>query len=690
MRYRIYIVLVLSVVMLLALPKSTFAAVCKADFYVSPSGDDSWSGKLPEPNRQRTDGPFKSLERARDAIRKLKATGGLPAGGVTVCARGGVYSITKTFELTAKDSGTADAPVVYKGCKGEEVRLIGGKRIEGFTPIDDPAVLRRIDEAYRSKILQANLKHQGITDFGELKPRGFGRPMYAAGLELFFGDKPMQLARWPNRGWAKIAAVPSGKQAGKFTYEGDRTKRWAAADDVWLHGYWTQDWADSYVKVKSINIESKEITTHEPHGVYGYTAGKRYYALNILEELDEPGEWYLDRTSGVLYFWPPAPVRRAKVFVSILEDPMISMRDASYVRLEGFTLECTRGTGIKMTGGTGNVIADCVLRNIGNAAANINGGTKNGVVGCEIYETGDGGIGLSGGDRKKLTPAGNYARNNHIYNYSRWVRTYRAAIRVSGVGNYVAHNLIHDGPHTGILFGGNDHLFEFNEVHNVCRETGDVGAFYTGRNWTTRGNVIRYNYFHDIHGPYTHGAMAVYLDDAASGTTIYGNVFYRASRAAFIGGGRDNLVENNIFVDCEPAVHIDARGLGWAKKYIAKGGGWHMYRKLDEVNFDKPPYSVRYPKLANILQGDPAVPKGNVIRRNICYGGRWLDLQGVDKSIVTIQDNLIEINPCFVDPDNMDFQLKDNSPAYKLGFKRIPMEKIGLIKGSSSRSKVCQ
>lgn len=527
MRYGIYIVFVLSVVLLLLLPKSTFAVVCKADFYVSPSGNDSWSGKLPAPNAQRTDGPFESLERARDAIRRLKKADGLPAGGVTVCARGGAYTITKTFELTAADGGAADAPVIYEACEGEGVRLIGGKRIEGFAPTDDQAVLRRINEACRGKILQVNLRRQGITDFGQLKPRGFGRPMYAAGIELFFDDRPMQLARWPNRGWAKIAAVPAGKQAGRFTYEGDRPTKWAAADDVWLHGYWTQDWADSYVKVKSIDIERKEITTHEPHGVYGYTAGKRYCALNILEELDEPGEWYLDRKSGVLYFWPPAPVNEAKAFVSILEEPMISMRDVSHVRLEGFTLECTRGSGIEMSGGTGNVIARCVLRNIGNVAVKINGGMKNGVVGCDVYETGDGGISLSGGDRKKLTPAGNYARNNHIHNYSRWVRTYRAAIRVSGVGNHVAHNLIHDAPHTGILFGGNDHLFEFNEVHNVCRETGDVGAFYTGRNWTTRGTVIRYNYFHDIYGPYTHGAMAVYLDDAASGSTIFGNVFLR-------------------------------------------------------------------------------------------------------------------------------------------------------------------
>lgn len=683
MRYRIYRIIVVSVI--LSFQALLFAGQPQVSFYVSPAGNDSWSGALPAPNAQRSDGPFKSLSRARDAIRILKQAGQLPDGVVTVYIRGGIYSLTKTFQLAAEDSGTDGAPIIYQAYKDEEVRLIGGKEVAGFAAIDDAAILRRIEKAYQDKILQTGLKAQGIRDFGELKPRGFGRPIYIAGLELFFQDKPMRLARWPNRGWTKIAAVPAGKQGGRFTYEGDRPKRWAVKSNIWLHGYWTYDWADSYEKVKSINTRTQEIATHKPHGAYGYTAGKRYYALNILEELDEPGEWYLDRKSRILYFWPPAPLDEGKIFVSLLEQPMISMRDVSYVTLEGLTLECTRGTAIEMVGGSHNAVVDCALRNIGNVAVNINGGTENGVLGCSIYETGDGGIRLGGGDRKTLTPAGNYARNNHIHHYSRWVRTYRPAIKINGVGNHVAHNLIHDGPHTAILLGGNDHLIEFNEIHSVCYETGDVGGFYMGRDWTTRGNVIRHNYFHDINGPYTHGAMAVYLDDAASGTTIFGNVFYNASRAAFIGGGRDNIVVNNIFVECEPAVHIDARGLGWAKKHIARGGGWHMYKKLKAVNYDKPPYSTRYPKLARILEDDPAVPKGNIIRRNICSGGRWLDLQGVDRNIVTIKDNLIEKAPGFVDPARKNFQLKDNSPAYKLGFKRIPIEKIGPIKDSIKR-----
>ncbi|MBN2309866.1 MAG: hypothetical protein JXR94_12905, partial [Candidatus Hydrogenedentes bacterium] len=204
------------------------------------------------------------------------------------------------------------------------------------------------------------------------------------------------------------------------------------------------------------------------------------------------------------------------------------------------------------------------------------------------------------------------------------------------------------------------------------------GAFYMGRDWTTRGNVIRYNFFHDIHGPYTHGAMAVYLDDAASGTTIFGNVFYKASRAAFIGGGRDNIVENNVFVECNPGVHIDSRGLGWAKKYVVPGGGWEMYKKLEAVNHAQPPYSERYPQLVTLLDDDPAVPKGNVIARNVFVGGKHFNLSKEGEEFAVIEDNFTEGDPGFIDAEHLNFQLKDDSPVYELGFKRIPFEEIGL------------
>ena len=366
----------------------------------------------------------------------------------------------------------------------------------------------------------------------------------------------------------------------------------------------------------------------------------------------------------------------------------MSLKDASHITLQGFTFECCRANAVSISGGANNLVAGCTIRNIGNRAVSISGGKHSGVTGCDIYETGDGGVSLSGGDRKTLEPGHHFAVNNHIYRYSRWCRTYRPAVMVNGVGLRVAHNLIHDGPHNAIQLGGNDNLIEFNEVHSVCQETGDVGAYYMGRDWTMRGNVIRHNFFHDIHGPYTHGAMAVYLDDAASGTTIYGNVFYKASRAAFIGGGRDNVVENNIFVECHPGVHIDSRCLGWAKKYAVPGGGWGMREKLEAVHYTAPPYSERYPKLATILDDEPAVPKGNVIVRNVFFGGDHFNLSAEGKEHATIEDNFTEGDPGFVDPENLNFQLREDSPVYSQvpGFKKIPFEKIGLYKDQYRKS----
>jgi hypothetical protein len=652
-----------------------------ADFYVSPQGNDAWSGKQAAPNRASTDGPFATLERARDAIRALKRKGPLPQGGVTVWIRGGIYLRDKTFTLTEEDSGTAGAPIVYRAYPKEEVRLLGGKPVTNWQPVTHPDILLRLDEAARAKVMQADLKALRITDYGEMTPRGFGRPIYPAGLELFFQNKPMTLARWPNNAWTKIAGVPAGQQGGKFTYEGERPAHWKDTSDLWVHGYWTWDWADTYEKVKVLDTQKREIETEPPHGAYGYTAGKRFYFLNVLEELDEPGEWYLDRKTGILYFWPPAPLTEGSAFVSLLEKPLITMIATSHVTVRGLTLECTRGPGVEMIGGTRCVVAGCILRNLGTYAVSLDG-KECGVVSCDIYETGDGGIQLSGGNRKTLTPGGNFALNNHIYRYCRWSRTYRPAVLLNGVGNRVAHNLIHDSPHTAIAGGGNEHLIEFNEIHHVCLETNDAGAFYMGRDLTQRGNIVRHNYFH--HLGEADLVQAVYLDDCFCGTTVFGNIFYKAGRSVMIGGGRDNVVENNIIVEGKPAVHVDARGTTWASFWF-DGRDPYLMDGLKAVNYNQPPYSERYPQLAHILEDEPAKPKGNRIVRNISVGGRWLELHNVTEKDVHLQDNFTEGDPGFVDPGREDFRLKKDSPVWKLGFKPIPVEKIGLYRDQYRR-----
>ncbi len=658
------------------------AAPAATTLYVAPNGSDGWFGTLPAPNAAGTDGPFATLVRARDEVRRIKGEG-LPEGGVTVELQAGTYELVEPLALGAEDSGEEGRPIVYRAAEGAEVRLVGGKVLSGFTPVTDSAVLDRLPEEARGNVLQTSLPDQGITDFGELERRGMGEPMHESHLELFFQDRPMTLARWPNDGFVKTVDLPDGQNGVRFTYEGDRPTRWGGEKDIWIFGYWFHDWSDTYMKVMSIDTDQRIVTHREPKHRYGLKAGQRFYFLNVLAELDQPGEWYLDRDSGILYFWPPAPVEEGRPGVSVTSQ-LLTMEEASYITVRGMILEATRGTAVTIGGGTHSEIVGCTIRNTGNRAASLSGGTENGVIGCDIYDTGDGGIALSGGDRQTLTPAGLFADNNHIHDYSRWCRTYRAAVSVSGVGNRVSHNLMHHGPHNCIQLSGNDHAIEYNEIHSVAYETGDVGAFYMGRDWTARGTVIRHNYFHHIQGPGRIGAMGVYLDDQASGITIFGNVFYRVTRAAFIGGGCDNLVENNVFVDCVPAVHIDARGLGWQKAATDDPRGT-LRTRLASVAYDKEPYT-KYPNLAGILSDDPGTPKRNRIVRNICFGGKWDDIHSGTRQFQIVEDNLVDEDPKFVDREKLDFRLQEGSPAFALGFKPIPVEEIGLYQDNRRAS----
>lgn len=657
-----------------------FASLCGAapiELFVAPDGNDAWTGGRPSPSPRGDDGPFASLERARDALRRLKASGARPEGA-TVWLRGGTYKLAKPLALSAEDSGTQAARIVYRAYESEHVILTGGHTVRGFSPVTEPAVLARLDAPARGNVLQTDLAPADVPDFGEVASAGNR-------LELFYNDQPMTLARWPNEGFIRIAKVTGGQpfkvhgitgdRVGRFTYEGNRPRRWQTEDDLWLHGYWFWDWSDAFQKVIKVDPVAREITLASPFHNYGYRKGQRFYAINVLAELDTPGEWYLDRARRVLYFWPPSPIDNGRAVVSVL-DHLLVLENVSWVTFRGITFEATRSAAVMVNEGRHNELVGCTLRNTGGWGARLSG-TGHAVIGCDIYRTAAGGIALRGGDRNTLTPGALTVLNSHIHDFGRVYRTYRPAVQVQGVGQRVAHNRIHDGPHNAIQLSGNDHTIEFNEIYDVCYETGDVGAFYMGRDWTERGTIIRHNFFHHIQGPGLHGAMAVYLDDAASGVQVLGNVFYRAGRAAFIGGGRDNHVENNIFVECAPAVHMDARGLGWMR-YHVEGDGT-LPTRLKQVPYRSPPWSLRYPRLLDLPGDNPGAPTGNVIARNVNHGGRWSAIEDAARQGVLLKDNLLDEDPRFVDADNMNFQLRDDSPAYKLGFVRIPFDRIGLF-----------
>jgi len=692
-----------ALIIALAMPASL-----RADFHVAPSGSDANPGTESK--------PFATLERAREAVRDLKRDQKVPKRGLTVWLRDGDYLRTHALELTAEDSGTPNAPIIWRAYKSERARLLGGRTLSGFQPVTDPAVRARLDEVARDHIVQLNLRPLGITDFGEMKSRGFGRSTAVAHCELFYDHRPMTLARWPNEGeFSQIAGYPEGHtdehggQLGPLTngffYAGDRPRRWHDTSHLWVHGYWAYDWANTYERVAALDLERRLVKTAPPYGQYGFRKDQRFYFLNVLEELDQPGEWFLDRHTGVLYFWPPKPIATSMVarppngtavpetLLSLLNEPLLKLSGASNITVRGLTFEATRADAVQINGGAGNRIVGCLLRNIGDNGVVISGGRDNGVVACDLFDTGDGGVQLTGGDRQTLTPGGHFVENSHFQRQGRWSKCYVAAVRMAGVGLRASHNLIHDHPHCAILYSGNDHLIEFNEIHHIALETGDVGAIYTGRDYTYRGNRIRNNFIHHT-GGVGMGSMGVYMDDCVSGTEVFGNVFYKVHWAMFIGGGRDHHVENNLFVDCDPAVRMDARGMD-------KSPVWRdmvndtMRQRLTEVPLAL--YRERYPEMKSLdryygppggppltgeaFQGVP--PDGNVVARNVCIG-KWLDVGWhATPEMLRLENNTTNAVGCLVLPVTdtstaRDFAFRKGFVATVPGLQRIPVEQIGL------------
>jgi hypothetical protein len=576
------------------------------EFHVAPGGDDSATGSAAQ--------PFQSVEAARDAIRALKKQRALPAGGVGVVLHGGNYPVKGTLALGTIDSGAADAPIVYRAAEGETPVFSGGMPLRGFQLTRDEAVLKRLPVEARGKVFEVNLRGLGVNIL-PLQLGGFGsgrgfksHPV----MELFFDDEPLQLARWPNDGFISISNISTndghsihgfrGSRTGVFNYDSDRPQRWSGEKDVRLYGYWFWDWADSYEKVARIDPTKREITIEAPFHTYGYRKGQKFYAINLLSEIDRPGEWFLDRDSGVLYVWPPSDPNKARVEISAAPFAFVELNDVSHVRFEGFTWKLGSADAITIKGGEGCVLAGCKVQQFAGSGISINSGKRHVVLSCDVHSLGRGGIRVSGGDRKTLTGANHIVENCHIFNLSRIDHTYTPAVQVSGVGQRIAHNLMHEIRSSAINLGGNDHLVELNEAGHVVQESDDQGAVDMWGNPTFRGNVFRWNYFHHI-GPWENartepalGQAGIRLDDAISGVLIYGNVFRHAATGKHgfggvqIHGGHENIIDGNVFVDCAQAVSFSpwasARWIGHVEKFVGE----------KEINWTL--YTNRYPDLA--------------------------------------------------------------------------------------------
>ena len=294
---------------------------------------------------------------------------------------------------------------------------------------------------------------------------------------------------------------------------------------------------------------------------------------------------------------------------------------------------------------------------------------------------GRGGIILRGGDRKTLTPGNHYVENCHIHHVSRINHTYTPAVLADGTGIRIRHNLMHDIGSSALRIEGNDHLVEFNEIHNVVRESDDQGGLDTFGNPTFRGNIYRYNFFHHIGSGRECGQAGIRLDDAISGTLIYGNVFWRCSDGNFGGvqihGGKDNIVDNNLFVECKQAVSFGPYGRARWEQFLDKG---LASTALKEVDVTRPPYSTRYPELATLREN---IDTNHVWRNLALQCGRFtMRDQGANDFI---DNRVTNIDPGFANLAAGDFRMEQSNRGSGC-FAPIPFDEIGLYRDSLRKS----
>ena len=676
-----------------------------AVFCVSPDGSDAWSGRLPAPNADKSDGPFRSFERARDAVREYRAADGFDGKPTVIEIQPGLYEFEEPLVLTAADSGTASSPVVWRGVcdeNGEPLAEIrGGKTLTAGKKTEDPAVLGRLKPEARGKVLEYDLKASGIADYGTYDGTDTA--------ELFCGGEPMTIARYPNEGFMKFEKLAGDENAETVIEEarGDTVPRiivedydiapWAAEPEAWTHGYWYIDWANSRQKIVRVNAEKGMFELDKPYHGYGYRSGQYFYAYHLLCELDSPGEYYIDSGSGKLYFYPPEDAEEEdgaerELFLSTAPF-LVQGNGLAHAVFSGLQFNGCRKDALQL-GGSDLLVCGSLIRNTGGSAVNA-GGDRIVIFGNHIRSIGGVAVRAEAGDRTTLTPGKTAMINNDIHHFGRIVRAYASAVLLAGCGNLIAQNRLTDAPHAAILFSGNEQRIERNEIARVCQESNDAGAIYTGRDWTMRGNIIRQNYLHDISGFKNLGCVGVYLDDMFSSADVTENLFVRVTRAAMIGGGRDNRVTNNLFIDCEPNLHVDARALGWAHR-CAEDWIQEFRDKgtVSGIDIKSDLWAERYPELAEIMERNPKAPEGNLIERNLMvstektgesprpFSGEYVE-EGVD-AFSTIRDNVEGDMRLLLDMTRGGY---DRIPGTGVPFKRIPVEKIGLFKGDGAISR---
>ncbi len=651
-----------------------------AEFHVSTAGNDAWSGRLDAPNALGTDGPFRTVQRARDAVRALRKAEPARAGAVVVQVRGGTYFLPETLRLEPEDSGTAASPTIYQAFPGESPVLSGGVPVTNWA-VDRPGVWAAALPGVK----------EGTWDF----------------TQLFVGEGRRPRPRVPSEGYKFIAgeleptAAAEGKGADRFRFKGEDIRPdWYRLGDVEVLAFHT--WTMSRMRIAEVLPQEQTVRFTGPtRGLADYAKfkeGNRLLVENVREALDAPGEWYLDRGTGVLTYLSRKGEEPGKVAVvaprleTILElaGDVAGRKWVEHVAFEGLAFahanwvtppegnsysqaEVNLSAAVRATGARDCRFEGCVVRLGGTYGLELGAGCKrNQILGCTIKDMGGGGIKI--GETRRAENDEEVASHNTVSD-SLIVglgRMHPAAVGVwigHAHDNQIIHNDIHDVYYTGISVGwswgyGPSHAhhnrIEGNHVHAIGQGVlSDMGGIYTLG--LAPGSVIEGNLFHDVRS-YDYGGWGIYFDEGTTGMLARGNVVYNTNKGGFHQHyGRENVVENNVFALSSGPQIVRTRAedhlsFTFRRNIVYWDGG-----TLLGSNWEGP--NVRLDENVYWRAGGKPFTFGN---RTFA---EWRALGRDAHSLI--------VDPKFVNASGYDFRLQPGSPAEGLGIVSTDVRGVG-------------
>ena len=535
-----------------------------------------------------------SLDEAFRTARQLRRD--RPQSTITIQLPPGLIRLAAPIRLTALDSGTAAAPLVLRGSPD------GSSVISGAVILDKaPVGLRRYDLANAGPA--TSFAFAPFNSESDLRP-----PMPL----LFRGNARLPIARWPVSGYATGWRVTTTPNAVTFGLAAGNLP--SMRGQPWIEGYFTQDWLFEAVPVQRLNNDPTHLTISTTTGM---PSGVRDNAR--LSLVNDPA--FLRADSFV--------VRSGQTIVEVLAsrspngpletaiaDTLMELRGVAHLRIADISFVKTRITPIVIRGGTDIEFTDCLIGHAGRYAIDVQASRNVTLLRCMLTDTGNSGAFMEGGDRSRLERADLSIANSIVTDAAVSLRT-APGIALWGVGNSVRSSRIESLPGPAIVLHGNEHAVADNIIGKTVCEMSDAGAIYMGRNWTERGIRVERNFIHDIGDPRTNPLVSgVYLDDQFSGALVAHNIFQRMAHGVFIGGGRDNRIDDNLFVQLRnSAIYLDDRGNNWQRAFADAGGSLRLDLSRMPVRSDL--WQRRYPALANLLQNQPGRPVGNSESGNI-------------------------------------------------------------------------